>query len=380
MNERPALASRTAKVSSDTRWGFTTYPMPPAACAAETNSCAAWTVRNTSAAVLPACLRCWASSSPDIPGIEMSSTMTSGCSVPAAPSAAGPSFTAPTTAKCGVSTAAARASIASLSSTSSTRTGSDDVVPDGILDELRGRLDVELLHHLVLVKGNGARREVQHARDLFHRTSLGEQLQHLALPRRQLVRPLLLAGVQERSDESLGHERRHVRSPLHHFTNRRRELGRGRPFQEVARGAGLEGVGRQFGLFVHRHEHELDVALLLLDLPACVETVQQRHGDVEDDDIVLDRFGGSDERPAAGPLAQDVANAREQLFERADDQRLIVCEEHSGSRHTGVLYPVFRDRSGATFRELAHPPSAVKDTAGLAPRLCRIGTERVKRQ
>src|SRR5262245_47666350 len=154
----------------------------------------------------------------------MSSTITSGCSLPAAPSAASASLTAPTTTQWGVSTAAARASMASLSSTSSTRGMSDDVVPDCILDELRGGLDVQLLHHLVLVKRDGARREIQHARDLLHRVPLGKQLQHFALPRRQLVRPLLLAGVQQRSDQPLGDERRHVRSSLYHFADRRRQL------------------------------------------------------------------------------------------------------------------------------------------------------------
>ena len=56
------------------------------------------------------------------PGIEMSSTMTSGCSAAAASSAAGPSFAEPTIWRSRVSAhAAARASIASLSSTRRTR-------------------------------------------------------------------------------------------------------------------------------------------------------------------------------------------------------------------------------------------------------------------
>src|SRR6187397_704292 len=110
--------------------------------------------------------------------MEMSRTMTSGFKDSAASSAWRLSFTDPTTRHEYFSAAAARASIASLSSTRRTRAGSDDVVLDGILNELGGRLHFELFHHLILVKGNRPRRQIQQCRDLFHRPSLGQKLQH----------------------------------------------------------------------------------------------------------------------------------------------------------------------------------------------------------
>jgi hypothetical protein len=87
------------------------------------------------AAVEPSARSLDATSSPVIPGIEMSSTMTSGRKVLAASSACRPSFTAPTTVQPGVSAAVAHASIISLSSTSNTRVISDEMVLDGMASE-----------------------------------------------------------------------------------------------------------------------------------------------------------------------------------------------------------------------------------------------------
>src|SRR5262245_26946052 len=155
-----------------------------------------------------------------MPGIEISRTTTSGWSISTARMADGPSLTAPTTSHPGVSTAATRLSMASLSSTRRTRTMLDNVLLDGILDQLGGRLDLELFHHSVFVKRDGSGRDVQHARDLFHRSALGQELQDLALPRRQLMGGLPLVVVLQRPDQPFGDERRDVRSALHDLADR----------------------------------------------------------------------------------------------------------------------------------------------------------------
>jgi len=112
--------------------------------------------KNTTAAVEPASRKRAATSSPFIPGIEMSSTMTSGLRVRAASRAARPSLADPTTTQQRFSTAAERTSIASLSSTRRTRADSDDVVLDGILYELGDGLHLELFHHPAFVEGHGS--------------------------------------------------------------------------------------------------------------------------------------------------------------------------------------------------------------------------------
>src|SRR5262245_33574080 len=100
-------------------------------------------VRNTTAAGECLVLRAEATSKPLIPGIEMSSTMTSACRSSVAASAVAPSVNLPAISQRGERTAAARSRSAALSSTRTTRSGSDDVMFDGILDQLGGRLDVQ---------------------------------------------------------------------------------------------------------------------------------------------------------------------------------------------------------------------------------------------
>src|SRR5882672_9003749 len=139
-------------------------------------------VRNTTAAVDPATFRRFATSRPPIPGIEISRTMTSGCNLSAASSAVRPSLTAPTISNPEDNAAAAVSSMSTLSSTRRTLGCSDNVVPDCISNEFRRGLDVELLHHLILVKGDGPWCQFQHSGHGFHRVSFRQQLENLPLP------------------------------------------------------------------------------------------------------------------------------------------------------------------------------------------------------
>src|SRR5262245_19031787 len=162
------------------------------------------------AAVDLASLRRSATSRPPIPGIEMSSTITSGHNLRAASRAVGPSFALPTISHACERTIEARSRIAWLSSTRSTRGCSNNVVAHCVPNEFGCGLDIELLHHSVLVKGDRARCQVQQGGDLLHRVALGEQLQDLALPWRQFPGRRVLVDVEQRSDEPFGDERRHI--------------------------------------------------------------------------------------------------------------------------------------------------------------------------
>ena len=82
----------------------------------------------------------------------------------------------------------------------------------------------------------------------------------------------------------------------------------------------------------------LTFAQLLLDLAPRFETVQERHRDVEHDDIGLQRLGGGHQRPSVGHLADDLALAREQFLERAEQQRVIVRQQDSGTSPSSLLY------------------------------------------
>src|SRR6185436_9266725 len=153
------------------------------------------------AVVEPVALRRLATSKPVMPGIEMSRTTTSGVSAAMASSAAAPSLAEPTISQPGESTETARAIMAGLSSTSRTRGCSDNVMLDGILNELGRGFDFQLFHHSIFVKGDGPRRQIQNRRDFLHRSPFRQQLQHFALPRRELLRRSAFPSVQQRAHQ-----------------------------------------------------------------------------------------------------------------------------------------------------------------------------------
>ena len=74
----------------------------------------------------------------------------------------------------------------------------------------------------------------------------------------------------------------------------------------------------------------------VLDLAPGFEAVQQRHRDVQDDDVGFEFLGGGDERPPVGDLTDDVALFRQQLFERAEQERVVVGEQDARSAHTAT--------------------------------------------
>src|SRR5262245_38433112 len=115
----------------------------------------------------------------------MSSTTTSGVSAAIAWSAAGPSFADPTTSQPWERTELARAIMAGLSSTSSTRGCSDNVMLHGVLNQFRRGFDLQLFHHSILVKGHCPWRQIQHRCHFLHRAPFGKQLEHFALARRE---------------------------------------------------------------------------------------------------------------------------------------------------------------------------------------------------
>ena len=122
--------------------------------------------------------------------------------------------------------------------------------------------------------------------------------------------------------------------PLHDLADRRQELRRRRPLEHIRGGARSKRLRREVGVLVHRQEHQLHVPRPLLDLTSGLEAVQQRHRDVEDDDVGLELLGGGDEGPSVGDLTDDVALGRQQLLERAEQQRVIVGQQHTRSTHT----------------------------------------------
>ena len=63
---------------------------------------------------------------------------------------------------------------------------------------------------------------------------------------------------------------------------------------------------------------------------------QERHHDVEHDDVGLEPHRFGDELASVGGLADDVALMRQQRFERAEQERVIVGQQHPWLGHTST--------------------------------------------
>ena len=78
---------------------------------------------------------------------------------------------------------------------------------------------------------------------------------------------------------------------------------------------------------------------LLLDLTAGFEAVQERHRDVEDDDVGLELLCGGNQGAPVGHLTDDVALFGQQLRERPEKERVFVCEQDAGPTHARDCTP-----------------------------------------
>src|SRR5579872_1119914 len=85
----------------------------------------------------------------------------------------------------------------------------------------------------------------------------------------------------------------------------------------------------------------------LLDLARRVEPVQERHRQIQYDDVWLEFVDRRQQRAAVRHLRHDVTFRREEFLERLDEHRVIVGDDdarfaHAGTLHSSGLSPVWR--------------------------------------
>src|SRR6476620_2086769 len=95
-------------------------------------------------------------------------------------------------------------------------------------------------------------------------------------------------------------------------------------------------------LFIRRQEEQFHIVEPVLDLTPGFQAVQERHRDVQDDDVGLELLGRGEQGPAVRDLPNNFAFAREELLEGGQQQRVIVREEDPGRTHpTPTLLSLF---------------------------------------
>ena len=131
----------------------------------------------------------------------------------------------------------------------------DDLLLNGVLNQLRFVVNVELAHQVELVRFNGLHTQIEIAGDFFHRVAFGEHLQHFALARgeRRKTRHTVggLDAGAEIVDELRQHSRAQIAATAADVADCGDQLLRGAVLQNVAAGADFHAFDEIILVVVH---------------------------------------------------------------------------------------------------------------------------------
>src|SRR5688572_22133056 len=123
---------------------------------------------------------------------------------------------------------------------------------------------------------------------LFRRPSLGDQLQHLTLPRAQRRQQVSLRNPLAILDQRLPRSlRRDINVALHHGVNRLLELSARRTLRQKPRCSLTQRAYRVFPGLMHRQDDDPNSWIRLRDMSEHVEPAPVRHRDVQQNQVRL---------------------------------------------------------------------------------------------
>ena len=188
-----------------------------------------------------------------------------------------------------------------------------DAVLDGVLHQLGIAVQLQVFHDAVLMKLDCARRNMQNRGDLFGGMALCHQLQDLALARGERIDDLLTGGAFLRD------RRCDVDPAGESLPDRRHQLGRGRVFEDVSRGTRFQGAIGINQIVMHGQDDDLRPRMRFTELPGGLDAVQERHRNVDHDDVRVMPGGCGEQRPSVADRADQVEfvnyTGRNQLLE-----------------------------------------------------------------
>lgn len=91
----------------------------------------------------------------------------------------------------------------------------------------------------------------------------------------------------------------------------------------------MKRLGRIGRTGMHRQDDQLAFRDELLDLPRCVEAVEQRHRDVEQDDVRFQPLSGLHQRAAVLDGADYLAVLLHEPAQAGEQDRMVVRQEHA---------------------------------------------------
>ena len=172
----------------------------------------------------------------------------------------------------------------------SMRLEASDAVSDRVFGQVGRRMKVQLLHDTGLMELHRFHRHAEDRGDLLRAPPLGDKLQDFPLPRGERRRRHQLAslpggGLEDRFQYIFRNERCQVVVTSQHCRDRLAEFGGCGAFQEIPGGTGLEGFRRIGRTRMHGEKDQFALRYELRELPGRIEPVQERHGDVQENQV-----------------------------------------------------------------------------------------------
>ena len=174
----------------------------------------------------------------------------------------------------------------------------------------------------------GLEADSQEAGDLLRRLALRDELQDLALSGRQRVARYIRLG-QVGFDDRLRDAGAQVHHAFQHFVDRTHQVGRDLGLDDIPLDARPDRLQDVMVVRVHREENRLGPRAGVKDLPGSVQSIQQRHGEIQDRHVRAARARLTERLLAvAGFRDNGEPFPLQQGFQALPDDRVVIREEN----------------------------------------------------
>ncbi len=170
------------------------------------------------------------------------------------------------------------------------------------------------------------RRHLQRGCNLAHAVALGNQLQHLPLPRSELGQRLL--GNRQAADP-FGNLRAYVGAAAQHFVNRRDQFLTRRVLRDEAHGACRNRFLGDPRVGVHREDDDLCRHAARAQLHDRIEPAQSGHREIRDDQVGLQIDSGLDEARPVEDSADHLTVVGEKAVQPLGHHHVVIGEQSS---------------------------------------------------
>ena len=199
-------------------------------------------------------------------------------------------------------------------------------------DQISGVVNVELLHDSGPMGVSGLRADAEDGRRFLGCLALRDELKDLPFPGSERIGRRFGLG-EERINHGPRDSRAQVRPSSTDVPNRLHQVPGGPGFQNITGHMGLERLQNVSIFRVHGQEYHFGPSTTLVDFAGRIEPVEQRHRQVEDNDVRLKLLCQPQSLPAVRGLPDHLEPfALHQGLQALPDDHMIIGQ-HNPKRH-----------------------------------------------